>query len=125
MLDADPRTFRLGGRHVGHELPGQRKPLVEGEQRLLVRISTDREDHLVEQLPRPGEDVEMPERDRVERTGVDRKMAAHAGILRHDRADLRHRRRPARVTARSDGTGRTEPGRNGRNHAASRCEAPI
>ena len=49
----------------------QRDALVDREERLLVGVDPDRHDQMVEQRPAAADDVEVPQRERVERAGED------------------------------------------------------
>ena len=56
-------------------------PLLGGEQRLLLDVHADADDQPVEQPARPLHHVEMAERDRVERAGIDGDAGRELGLV--------------------------------------------
>ena len=66
---ANCRTIDVAQR-LRHPLD-QLDPLVGREQRFLVDVHADADDQLIDEPAAPLDHVEMPERDRIERTGVD------------------------------------------------------
>jgi len=81
VIDAHVRSRRLLRDHLGDERARERETLLKGEERLLVRISADREHDLVVHAAASAQDVEVSVTDRVERAGVDGEMTGHTGIV--------------------------------------------
>src|SRR5689334_1409901 len=65
-------NVHLDVRHVLHRLANELDAILDRERRLLVRGATDDpDDHAIEDRGRTGDHVDVAERDRVVRSGID------------------------------------------------------